>query len=72
MTRLKSYTGKCYITSTKLPSTKGRYDRDTIKMIRNRRQMLSPSVYSGGRVTIRWTADYTLPDVELAGGAEAI
>ncbi len=34
VTRLKNYTNKCYITSTKLPSSKKRYRRDTMKLIR--------------------------------------
>ncbi len=70
--RLKGYSNNCYITSTKVPPIKGRYDRDTIKLIRAAGLKINPSIYSSGRVTMRWTAGCTPPEVRLAGGAEAL
>lgn len=70
--RLKSYAKECYITSTKLEPPKERHNRDTIKLIRATGLNLSTSIYSGGRVTIRWTAGCMSPNIELAGGAMAL
>ncbi len=70
--RLKKYSGNCYITSTRLLPTRDRYNPDTIKLIRNTESKIYPSIYSGGRVTMRWTAGGLPLKVELAGGAKAL
>lgn len=70
--RLKNFSDKCYITSTMVPSPKGRYDRDVIKLIKATGPKFASSIYSGGRVTMRWIAGRASPDVELLGGAKAL
>ncbi len=67
--RLKNYTNNIYLTSTKLPSPKGRHNRDAMKIIEATGAKINSSIYSGGRVTMRWMAGCSVPNVELTGGA---
>ena len=72
VTRLKTYTNKCYITSTNLRSLKSLHDRNTMKLIQTTGSNISTSIYSGGRVTMRWIAGCMSPYVELMDGAKAL
>ncbi|MCY4264733.1 MAG: hypothetical protein OXE78_07750 [Gammaproteobacteria bacterium] len=72
VTRIKSHTNNCYITSTKYLPTKKRYDRETIKQIKATKSNFCPSIFSCGRVTMRWVAGTTPPKVTLADGAKAL
>ena len=70
--RLKRYSTKCYITSASLPSPKKRHDRETMKLIQAAKLNIGTSIYSAGRVTMRWMAGCMSPVVELGGKAKAL
>ena len=70
--RLKEYSSNCYVTSTGVQSPRRRYSRDIIKQIGATEVTFDTSIYSGGRVTMRWVTGQPSPEVELSGGAKAI
>lgn len=69
--RLKSFTNKCYITSTNIPALKERYGNDFGQIGKSGKD-LNTSISSRGRVTLRWSAKEKKPNVnvELINGAE--
>ena len=68
--RLRQLCSECYLTSTYLTSPKRNYDADILKQINAAGVKFDTSIYSGGRVTIRWTPlGSEALNVTLYGGA---
>ena len=70
--RLRTRSSKCLLTSTKKIPTKKRYGTEVMKLIDAAKVELDTSIYSGGRVTIRWIPNVGLPSIQLSGGAISV
>ena len=70
--RLSALAHRSYLTSSELRRVKRRYPRDLTKHVAAFNIGFDSAIYTGGRVTLRWTPPATEPEESLANGAVVI
>ena len=70
--RLQKFSGRCYLTSSKVETPKRRYGNEILKLVKAADVKLDTAVYSGGRVTVRWVPKVGVPTIRLVNGAKAM